>query len=242
MSAPAAEQVPRHVGRALAPHRPVAVVQLLVLEEHRRHHRQVRHRLAGPDRRDGLLREHHGLDGEDVDPALGERLRLLLEGLEVLVVGGHVVAERPYSSGQAAGRADGARHVAAGRADRPGQPRALLVQLARCRSPIWYSFSLSRVPPKVLVSTRSRARVEVALVDAAHHVGVRVVPQLRAGAVQEARGEERGAVAAVEDEALAGARRAPRSPSRAAAPPSGGHRHAEQLLGAHHRDASSPCA
>jgi len=41
-------------------------------------------------------------------------------------------------------------------------------------------------------------------VDPGHDVGVRVVPQLGAGPVEEARREEHGAVAAVEHERLAG--------------------------------------
>ena len=79
------EQVLRDLGGTLAPHRPVAVVELLVLEEHRGHDRQPG-RLAGAHRRDRLLREHHRLDREEVDAALGERLGLLAERLEVLLV------------------------------------------------------------------------------------------------------------------------------------------------------------
>ena len=79
-----AEQVLRHVRRALAPHGPVAVVHLFVLEEHRRHHWQVRGRVARRDRGDRLLGEHHGLDREDVYPALGQRQGLLPKGSDVL--------------------------------------------------------------------------------------------------------------------------------------------------------------
>src|SRR4029450_12775490 len=49
-----------------------------------------------------------------------------------------------------------------------------------------------------------RAGVEIPLVDAAHDVGVRVVPQVRAGPVEQAGVEERGPVTAVEDEELTG--------------------------------------
>src|SRR5207245_4919943 len=49
------------------------------------------------------------------------------------------------------------------------------------------------------------AGVEVPLVDAGHHVGVRVVPQLGAGAVEKPGREEHRAVAAVEHPRLAGA-------------------------------------
>ena len=87
------------------------------------------HRLAGADRGDGLLREHHGLHREEVDAALGQGLGLLAERLEVLLVGG--VAAELVVDRQAAGRADRARHVAAGRAHGPRQPRALVVELAR---------------------------------------------------------------------------------------------------------------
>src|SRR5207244_4130575 len=79
--------------RALTPHRAVAVVHLLVLEEHRRHHGKVRDLLARAHRRGRLLREHHGLDREEVHPALGERLRLLAERRDVLLVG-HPFVER----------------------------------------------------------------------------------------------------------------------------------------------------
>ena len=99
MSAPAPRRLLRDVRRALAPHGPVAVVHLLVLKEHGRHHRQVRHRLARRDGRDGLLGEHHGLDREDVHPAFGQRLRLLLEGGQVLLVR-RELSPTPYSSGR----------------------------------------------------------------------------------------------------------------------------------------------
>src|SRR4029077_14630365 len=62
---------------------------------------------------------------------------------------------------------------------------------------------LERGAPEGVGLDQLRARVEVAPVDAPHHVVVGVVPQLRAVAVAEARVEERGAVAAVEDQALA---------------------------------------
>ena len=81
------------------------------------------------------------------------------------------------------------------------QPRALLVQLARAVADL----VLVELEPRAAEGVgldEIRARVEVALVDAADHLGMRVVPELRAGAVEQARVEERGAVAAVEDEAL----------------------------------------
>ena len=61
-------------------------MQLLELEEHRRHHRQVRRLLAGADRGRRFLREHHRLDGEEVHAALGEGLGLLQERRLVLLV------------------------------------------------------------------------------------------------------------------------------------------------------------
>src|SRR5439155_9724654 len=83
------------------------------------------------------------------------------------------------------------------------EPRPLDVQLTRA------------VAQRVLVELEPRAaervglddvaaRVEIALVDAGHDVGVGVVPQLGARAVEQAGREQHGAVAAVEDERVSG--------------------------------------
>ena len=156
-----------------------------------------------------LLREHHGLHREAVHPRRGKGMGLFPERREVLLVGGHVLAD-PVVERQVAGGPDGAGHEAAGRAGRAGQPHALLVQLAGARAHVVphalvVLVQLERGAAEGVGLDEVRARVEVALVDPAHHVRVRVVPELRAVAVAEARVEERGAVAAVEDQALAGA-------------------------------------
>ena len=76
-----------------------------------------------------------------------------LKGRDVLLVAR--VPEGLVLDRQPARRADRARDVA-GRAGRPSAPAARPCRFSsRVRSPIWYSFSLSRVPPKVLVSTKS---------------------------------------------------------------------------------------
>ena len=61
------------------------------------------------------------------------------------------------------------------------------------------------MPPNVFVSTIWLPALEVAGVDAPDDVGVRVVPQLGAGAVREPRREQHRPVAAVEHERLAAA-------------------------------------
>ena len=172
-------------------------MQLLVLEEHRRHHRKVRHLLARADGGERLLREHHRLHREEIDAPLGERFRLLAERLDVLLVGR--VAERLVLRGQTARGADGARDVQAGRADRAREARALLIQLARpVADPVLVQLEPGAAERVGLDDLA--ARVVVALVDARDDICVRVVPQLRAGAVRQARREQLGPVAAVEDQ------------------------------------------
>src|SRR5262249_42596088 len=166
-----------------------------------RHDGQVRHLLAGGNGRGGFLGEHHRLDGEDIHPALGEGGCLLLEGGEVLFIGRHVVAHAVVE-GEAARRADGARNVALGRAHGAGELRALYVELARAVSDL-VLVELEPRPTEGVGLHEVRAGPEIALVDTLHHVGMRVVPELRAGAVEQARVEEGGAVAAVEDAPLA---------------------------------------
>ena len=195
-----AEETLGHVGRALAPHGAVAIVHLFVLEKHRRHHRQVSHRLAGANRRGRLLGKHHRLDGEDVHAALGQRLGLLAERRLVLLVG-HALVEG-IVLGQPAGRPDGAGHVASRRRRGSGQPRALLVQLARAITDLILVELEPGASERVGLDDVA-AGVEVALMDPAHDVGVSVVPELGTGAVEKPGGEEHGAVAAVEDEGLA---------------------------------------
>ena len=197
-----AQEILGHLARALAPHGAVAVVHLFVLEKHRRHHRQVSHRLAGANRRGRLLGKHHRLDGEDVHAALGQRLGLLAERRLVLLVG-HALVEG-IVLGQPAGRPDGAGHVASRRRRGSGQPRALLVQLARAITDLILVELEPGASERVGLDDVA-AGVEVALMDPADDVGVGVVPQLGAGAVQEPGGEEHGAVPAVEDERLAAA-------------------------------------
>src|SRR5947208_3273497 len=194
------EEARGHVRRALAPHRPVAVVQLLVLEEHRRHYGDVRDLLARAHRCGRVLREHHGLDREEVHAALGERLRLLAERRDVLLVG-HPRVERVVA-GQPARGADRARDVCVARGDRPGQPRTLRVQLARPLTEL-VLVELEAAAAEGVGLDDLAAGVEVAFVDPLHDLGVGVVPQLGAPTVGEARGEEHGAVPAVEDEDLA---------------------------------------
>ena len=175
-------------------------MDLLVLEEHGGHDRQVRHGLARADRRRAFLREHHGLDREEIDPALGQRGRLLLEGLEVLLVGDALV--EGVVEGQAAGRPDRSRDVGRRRRRRPRQPRALLVQLAGAVADL----VLVELEPGAAERVRlddMAAGAEVARVDAPDDVGVRIVPQLGAGAVGEPGREEHGAIAPVEHERLA---------------------------------------
>jgi hypothetical protein len=176
-------------------------VDFFVLEEHRRHDRQLGDRLARGDGGGGLLGEHHGLDREDVDSPLGERGRLLLEGLEILLVGGDVVSHAVVG-GHARGGPDGASDPAAGRAHRAGELGTLDVQLA---GPV-ADLVLVELEPGAAERVgldEVRTRVEVALVDVADHVGMRVVPELGAGPVEEPGVEQRGAVAPVEDKQLA---------------------------------------
>ena len=169
------------------------------MKEHRGHHREVGRRPARADRRHRLLGEHHRLDGEQVDPALGEGLRLLAKGRHVLLVGG--VTEGLVLGGEAAGRADGAGHVAPRGGGGAGEPRPLLVELAGpVAQPVLVE--LEAGPPEGVGLDEIGAGVEVTLVDPPDHVGVGVVPELGAGAVQEPGREEHGPVAAVEDEAL----------------------------------------
>src|SRR5213596_1425899 len=133
--------------------------------------------------------------------ALRERRGLLPERLLVLLVG-HARVQRVIL-GESARGADGARDEAARGRDLAREPRPLDVQLTRA------------VAQRVLVELEPRAaervglddvaaRVKIALVDAGHDVGVGVVPQLGARAVEQAGREQHGAVAAVEDERVSG--------------------------------------
>ncbi len=186
MSAPAARRLARDLGRALAPHRAVAVVQLLVLEEHGGHHRQVGGRLAGPDGRHRLLREHHGLDREEVHAALGQGLGLLPEGRRRTPRRWpRCRRRRTRRAGSWWARWSPPRSRPAGR---PRGPAARPSRSARgCGRRSAYSFSLSRAAPEGVGLHQIGARREVAAVDPADDVGVRVVPELGAGAVERGR-------------------------------------------------------
>ena len=87
-----------------------------------------------------------------------------------------------------------------GRAD---QPRAPLVELA---SPVAEPVlvQLEARPAERVGLDEIRAGVEVGPVDVPDDVGMRVVPELGAGAVREASREQHRAVASVEDQQLAG--------------------------------------
>src|SRR5256885_866725 len=80
-----------------------------------------------------------------------------------------------------------------------------IVRSRSCSSSNWKNIVAITGRAVALLQARVAAGVEVALVDRADDVGVRVVPQLRAGAIQEPGGEEHRAVAAVEDQRLAAA-------------------------------------
>src|SRR5206468_2029194 len=99
-------------------------------------------------------------------------------------------------------RGRSSRHVRAPRRDRPRQARALLAQLP-CPPADPVLAELEAAAAEGAGRADLAARVAVALVDPSHDVGVGVVPQLGTGAVREARREQHGAVAAVEDEDLA---------------------------------------
>src|SRR5205823_10527258 len=132
---------------------------------------------------------------------------LLGERLEIFVVGGDVVADAVVGWHRARGT-DRAGDVARRGRRRARQARPLLVQLAGARSHVL------AVPLVVLLELdggrAERVRlddlapcVEVALVDPAHDVGMRHVPELGTVAVEESSREQHGPVAAVEHERLA---------------------------------------
>src|SRR5262249_31295351 len=127
---------------------------------------------------------------------------LLREGLKIFVVRRDVAADAVLGGNGARGT-DGAGHVASGRAYGTRQLRAFDVQFAGPVAELVMvqleSGAAARVGPD-----EARARSEVALVDPADDLRVRVVPQPGAGAARQPGREERRAVAAVEDEALAG--------------------------------------
>ena len=221
------EELARDLGRALAPHGAVAVVQLLVLEEHGGHHRQVGRRLA---RADGGHAPPAGTSWSR--PRRGRRRPRRAprpaRGTSRRTARRCVSPSGSYSTGS---RLVGPMEPAT---NPPGGPtarasRAPFSFSSRGRSPMPYSLSLSAVPPKVFVSTRSRAGRRSSprwIVADRRRRACR--SRARGSPVGEPGGEERGAVAAVEDEAVAGAdalddlpaaRAAPsRAPPRRAAP------------------------
>src|SRR5207244_3654215 len=105
---------------------------------------------------------------------------------------------------QAAGRPDRPRDVPGLRRRRPRQPGALIVQLARAVTDLVLVELESRAAERVGLDDLT-AGVEISRVDAPHHVGVGVVPELGAGAVREPGGEQHRPVAAVEHERFAAA-------------------------------------
>src|SRR5262249_39884040 len=147
-----------------------------------------------------LLRKHHRLDGEEIDAALGEGLGLLGERRFVFLVGDALV-ERVVL-GQPTRGPDGACDEAAARRDGAPEPRAFGLELSRAIAELVLVELQARAAERVCLDDVA-ARAEVALVDPGHHVGVRVVPQLRARAVEQPGGEEHRAVAAVEHERVA---------------------------------------
>src|SRR2546422_9162415 len=131
---------------------------------------------------------------EEVHAALGERLRLLAERRDVLLVG-HPRVERVVA-GQPARGADRARDVSVARGDRPGQPRTLRVQLARPLTEL-VLVELEAAAAEGVGLDDLAAGVEGAFWDPLDDFGRGVVPQLGAPTVGEPRGEQHGAVPAV---------------------------------------------
>ena len=151
-------------------------------------------RADGVERRTGLVERRHGLDQEEVDPALDEALHLL--AVDVPGVGEADVAERLQGLPE---RADRTGHERASGRGLAGDARALAVDL--------HDLRVEAVGPELQPVRAERvglddvgARVDVFLVHRAHQLGVRQVELVEAAVHEHAAGVQHRAHGAVADD------------------------------------------